>query len=95
MSALLKDLDLIWHDATTSKTWWHQVAAYAALVVAALDPGSTLSTGIQAALIAFGTIVIGLDVNGKHQTAKAIGAAQALASNTKTLTIQSQQGATS
>lgn len=71
MSILTKDIETIWKDATTSNTWWHQVAGYAAIIVAGIDPGSSLSGQVQLALISFGAVIVGLDLFGKHQTTKA------------------------
>ena len=66
-----KTLQALVNDATSSNTWWHQLAAYAALIVGLIDPGKALSQNVQLAIIGFGSLLTGLDLLGKHMTKRA------------------------
>lgn len=85
-TGLNRTLSQILKDATTSGTWWHQIAGYAALIVGSIDPGGSLSGNVQLAIVSFGSLIVGLDLFGKHQIAKASVVASA-ATPSKTVTI--------
>lgn len=90
MSTITTDLKHVWQEATTSKTWWHSVAGYAAIVVGAIDPNNQFTAGIQAVIIAVGGLLVGLNIGGAHVVKKAAVVAAANASNSShTLAITS------
>lgn len=80
----IPDLSQLEKDIKQS-TWWHQIAAYGAIVVGAIDPSHFATNLVQAVIIAVGGIVIAVDTNGKHKTAQAKITAQALANGTTTI----------
>lgn len=61
----------------SNQTWWHQVAAYAAIVVGAIDPSNFASHTVQTVIIAIGGLIAACDVTGKHRVKAATIAASA------------------
>jgi len=70
-----------------STTWWHTVAALAALAVSLADPGHAISSQVQTAVVGLAALITSLDVFGRHSVKRA--AVNALAASKKAVPLES------